>query len=146
MTALPNSGESDGEGDPDERPVLAAALALPAWHAYDELQKQLRGPLMRLCAHYLTTARASDRRSERAGAAPARALDPVAHFHLSNGARMERLNWLGDRSAKGVRQSCGMMINYRYKLGEIDANHEAYRGEGKVNASSAIRSLGKGGG
>ncbi|MGR0188869.1 malonyl-CoA decarboxylase [Azospirillum aestuarii] len=142
----PEGRESDAEGDADERPVLAGVLALPDWHADEELQKQLRGPLMRLCAHYLTTARASDRRSERAGAAPARALDPVAHFHLSNGARMERLNWLGDRSAKGLRQSCGMMINYRYKLGEIDANHEAYRGEGKVNASSSIRSLGKGGG
>ncbi|WP_188262671.1 malonyl-CoA decarboxylase [Azospirillum tabaci] len=150
MTTLPDGPEADGresggEGDPDERPVLAAALALPSWHGHDELQKQLRGPLMRLCAHYLTTARASDRRSERPDTAPARALDPVAHFHLSNGARMERLNWLGDRSPKGLRQSCGMMINYRYKLGEIDANHEAYRGEGKVNASSAIRSLGRGG-
>ncbi|MBK3731894.1 malonyl-CoA decarboxylase [Azospirillum brasilense] len=145
MAGRPGAGESDMDTEADERPVLAGALALPEWHTDEELQKSLRGPLTRLCAHYLTTARASDRRSERPGAAPARALDPVAHFHLSNGARMERLNWLGDRSPKGVRQSCGMMINYRYKLGEIDANHEAYRGEGRVNASSAIRSLGKGG-
>ena len=133
------------ESDLDGKPVLPTALAIPGWPADEELQKALRGPLMRLCAHYLTAARASDRRSERPGAAPARAMDPVAHFHLSNGARMERLNWLADTSLKGLRQSCGMMINYRYKLGEIDANHEAYTGEGKVNASSSVRSLGKGG-
>lgn len=135
-----DSGGDDGAEGP---PVLAAALALPGWHQDEDLQKRMRGPLTRLCTQYLTTARASDRRSERPGAAPARALDPVAHFHLSNGARMERLNWLGDTSPKGLRQSCGMMINYRYKLAEIDANHEAYRGEGKINASSSIRSSAK---
>ncbi|MEQ9327680.1 MAG: malonyl-CoA decarboxylase family protein [Rhodospirillales bacterium] len=70
-----------------------------------------------------------------------RALDPVAHFHLTNGARMERINWLGDVSAKGIDQAAGMMINYLYKLGDIDANHEAYTGEGKVAQASR---LGKG--
>ncbi len=146
MAAHPDARESDGDGEAEDRSVLAAALMLPGWPAQEELQKQLRGPLIRLCARYLMSVRGSDRRSERTGTAPVRALDPVAHFHLSNGARMERLNWLGDRSPKGLRQSCGMMINYRYKLGEIDANHEAYTGEGKVNASSSIRALGKGGG
>ena len=136
---------AERDSDLEGKPILAAALEAGGWHQDEELQKRLRGPLMRLCAHYLTTARASDRRSERPDGARARALDPVAHFHLSNGARMERLNWLADASAKGLKQSCGMMINYRYKLGEIDANHEAYTGEGKVNASSSIRSLGKGG-
>ncbi len=129
------------------RPVLGAALAASGWHADEELQRLLRGPLLRLCARYLTTTRVPEGRSARAGeagGARGRALDPVAHFHLSNGARMERLNWLADTSAKGLAQSCGMMINYRYKLGEIDANHEAYTGEGKVSASSSIRSLGKG--
>ena len=72
--------------------------------------------------------------------------DPVAHFHLTNGARMERLNWLADRSGKGLKQSLGMMINYRYRLGEIDANHEAYTGEGRIITSSAVRSLVKAGG
>ena len=68
-----------------------------------------------------------------------RARDPVAHFHLSNGARMERLNWLADTSDNGLRQSAGMMINYRYKLTEIEANHEAYTGDGKINTSSQVR-------
>ncbi|WP_448202964.1 malonyl-CoA decarboxylase [Azospirillum sp. sgz302134] len=133
------------DSDLDGTHPLAAALAIPGWQADESLQKRLRGPLTRLCALYLTTARASDRRSERPDSPRARALDPVAHFHLSNGARMERLNWLADTSPKGLKQSCGLMINYRYKLAEIDANHEAYTGEGKVNASSSIRSLAKGG-
>jgi malonyl-CoA decarboxylase len=91
----------------------------------------LRDPLIRLCARYLLHERAP----------LGRALDPVAHFHLSNGARVERLNWLGDTSPKGLQQSAGMMVNYLYRLSEIEANHEAYRGEGRVAASSAIRNL-----
>ena len=65
----------------------------------------------------------------------------MAHFHLSNGARVERLNWLGDVSPKGLRQSAGIMVNYLYRLGDIEANHEAYRGEGRVAAASAVRGL-----
>jgi len=91
----------------------------------------LRDPLIRLCARYLLYERTSS----------GRALDPVAHFHLSNGARVERLNWLGDTSPKGLQQSAGIMVNYLYRLPEIEANHEAYRGEGRVAAASAIRNL-----
>jgi malonyl-CoA decarboxylase len=91
----------------------------------------LRDPLLRLCARYLLRERAQS----------GRALDPVAHFHLSNGARVERLNWLGDTSPKGLQQSAGIMVNYLYRLSEIEANHEAYRGEGQVAASAAIRNL-----
>jgi malonyl-CoA decarboxylase len=69
------------------------------------------------------------------------AIDPVAHFHLSNGARIERLNWLGDVSARGVARSCGLMVNYLYRPDEIEANHEAYRGDRRVAMTSAIRSL-----
>jgi malonyl-CoA decarboxylase len=91
----------------------------------------LRDPLLRLCARYLV--------HERTPAG--RALDPVAHFHLSNGARVEQLNWLADTSSKGLQQSAGIMVNYLYHLSEIEANHEAYRGEGRVAASGAIRNL-----
>jgi len=52
------------------------------------------------------------------------ALDRVARFPLSNGARIERLNWLADTSPSGLLQSAGMMVNYRYRLGAIEANHE----------------------
>ena len=104
------------------------------WHQDPAVCQALRGPLMRLCARYLTQERRSD----------GKAKDPVAHFHLTNGARMERLNWLADTSANGLQQSAGIMINYLYKLGEIDDNHEAYTGAGKIAVSSAIRSLAKG--
>ena len=69
------------------------------------------------------------------------AIDAVAHFHLTNGAVVERLNWLGDRSKNGLRQSAGIMVNYLYDLAAIDVNHEAYADGGKITASSQIRNL-----
>ncbi|HVM77980.1 MAG TPA: malonyl-CoA decarboxylase [Stellaceae bacterium] len=110
---------------------LAGVLQQPRWHEDAELAQAARAPLLRLAARYLIT--------EKAG--QGRALDLVEHFHLSNGARVERLNWLADRSEKGMQQSAGMMINYLYRLDEVEANHMAYTGEGKVSASSALRSL-----
>jgi len=73
-----------------------------------------------------------------------RAADPVAHFHLTNGARVERLTPAADTSEAGQQRSLGMMVNYVYKLDEIDANHEAYVGSGTIAASSQVRSLLKG--
>ncbi|MDP6953123.1 MAG: malonyl-CoA decarboxylase family protein, partial [Alphaproteobacteria bacterium] len=73
-----------------------------------------------------------------------RAADPVAHFHLSNGARVERLAPAADTSPAGIDRSLGMMVNYLYKLDEIDANHEAYVGSGTIAAASQVRSLLKG--
>ncbi|HBA41608.1 MAG TPA: malonyl-CoA decarboxylase, partial [Alphaproteobacteria bacterium] len=66
--------------------------------------------------------------------------DPVAHFHLTNGARVERLNFLGDLSKNGFRQSHGMMVNYLYKLGDIEKNHERYT-DGHIPASGSVREL-----
>lgn len=114
--------------------LVSAGLEVDGWWDDEVLSEALKGPLMRGAARYLTTHK---RRSGGAG-------DPVAHFHLSNGARMERLNWLGDRSANGFRQACGMMINYLYRLAEIDDNHEAYTDDGRIAQSSQIRSLAKG--
>ncbi|MFO0997131.1 MAG: malonyl-CoA decarboxylase [Alphaproteobacteria bacterium] len=111
--------------------VLRAVLKAAGWAEDSAMRDALKGPLTRLCAHYLLEAR-----RPRGGA-----LDPVAHFHLSNGARMERLNWLGDRSEKGLRESAGLMINYLYRLGEIEANHEAYTAQGQLAAVPAIRAL-----
>jgi malonyl-CoA decarboxylase len=65
----------------------------------------------------------------------------VARFHLGNGARLERINWLGDKSAKGLRQSHGIMVNYLYDLKDIESNHEAYINEGVITASRAVRLL-----
>ncbi len=67
-----------------------------------------------------------------------RPLDPVARFHLGNGARLERMNFLGDVSGKGMRQSYGLMVNYLYDLSAIEKNHETYANLGTVAASSAV--------
>lgn len=64
--------------------------------------------------------------------------DPVARFHLGNGARLERINRAADLSAKGVAQSLGFMVNYLYDLGDVEANHEAYVNHHKVAASGAV--------
>ena len=65
----------------------------------------------------------------------------MARFHLGNGARLERINWLGDTSPKGLRESAGIMVNYLYRLEDIEKNHEAYANEGTVAASSAVKKL-----
>jgi malonyl-CoA decarboxylase len=70
-----------------------------------------------------------------------RVVDPVARFHLGNGARLERINPKGDRSATGMRQSLGLMVNYLYDLETIEANHEAFANRGTVAASAAVKKL-----
>jgi malonyl-CoA decarboxylase len=117
-------------GDPAEHGV-AALLARPDWYQDEAVAQALKTPLLRLAARYLL-----NEKTPRG-----RALDGVAHFHLSNGARLERLNWLGDLSPKGLQQSAGIMINYLYRLADIEENHEAYTGEGRVTASPAITRL-----
>ena len=113
----------------DNAAVLADLLDKP-WPDNPQQADELRGPLLRLGAHYLI-------KEKRRG----RALDPVANFHLTNGARLEGLNWLADTSAKGLRESAGMMVNYLYKLPAIETNHEKYSGEGRVAASARVKGL-----
>ena len=67
-------------------------------------------------------------------------LDPVARFHLGNGARVERINWGGDPSPKGLRQSFGLMVNYLYDLKRLD-KHRALLAQGKIPVSGAIEDL-----
>ncbi|CUW40705.1 Malonyl-CoA decarboxylase [Magnetospirillum sp. XM-1] len=114
---------------------LKALLAEPDWTAEPLLAEALEGPLTRLAARYLAREKRPD------GMA---ALDPVAHFHLSNGARVERINWMADMSANGLAQSAGLMVNYLYDLGDIDSNHEAYSASGKVAVSGRVKALIKG--
>jgi malonyl-CoA decarboxylase len=135
-TAALDAGDPPTPLDEDmtDRELINAALAIEYWSENSALAAALETPMQRLAADYLLN------RKGRGG----RALDPVAHFHLSNGARMERLNWLGDRSGNGIRQSAGMMINYLYKLSEIDQNHESYSAPDRViPVSNAIKSLAK---
>jgi malonyl-CoA decarboxylase len=100
------------------------------WPADAQARQVLREPLLRLAAHYLVNVK-------RQG----QAYDPVAHFHLRNGASLERLNWLADTSGKGLDQSAGIMVNYLYRPDEIDDNHERYAGEGRVTTSRSVRKL-----
>jgi malonyl-CoA decarboxylase len=68
------------------------------------------------------------------------AQDPVARFHLNNGARLERINWLADTSKKGLRESLGLMVNYLYELRAIEPNHEKFV-RGEIVASRRVRGL-----
>jgi malonyl-CoA decarboxylase len=114
----------------DERAMLAA-LDEWSWIENPTAAEYARRVLEPLAAHYFLRAKTPD----------GRAVDPVARFHLGNGARLERINWLGDRSRKGLRESAGIMVNYLYDLNEIEENHEAYANQREVVASSAVRKL-----
>jgi len=117
-------------GSDDPAAALKAVLARPDWHRDPVVVKALKDPLQRLCARYLT-----DRR-EAGGP-----VDAVARFHLRNGARLERINWLGDTSPGGLERSAGLMVNYRYDLDDIEANHEAFVKDGRIAMSSDVRAL-----
>ena len=70
-----------------------------------------------------------------------RALDPVAHFHLSGGASVWRLNWLADLSPLGLQNSCGIMCNYHYCLQQLNVNSDSYRVTGRVARSDSVQAL-----
>ena len=105
------TGESDGNGKSGEMQLL----------------KEL---LMKLCARYLVEAKRGSQ-----------ALDRVAHFHLSNGAQIERINWSGNMTEHGIHQSAGIMVNYLYNLSQIEKNHELYTGAGEIAISSSVKKL-----
>lgn len=123
-----------GEGHP-----LARLLARKAWHRNAGVAEAAKPILLKLCARYLLAESA-----EAKGGEAKRARDPVAHFHLTNGAQAERLNWLADPSDKGFRESAGVMVNYLYDLDAIEGNHEAYVGTGRRAASTAMKRLARG--
>ena len=87
--------------------------------------------LTRAIARYLLEAKAKN----------GKPLDPVARFHLGNGARLERVNWLGDPSAKGIREAAGFMVNYLYDLDRIERNHEQFENRDTVVASRHVERL-----
>jgi len=65
----------------------------------------------------------------------------VARFHLGNGAALERLNWMGDISETGMARSAGLMVNYVYRLSEVERNHERYFREHAIAASAAVEKM-----
>ncbi len=119
---------------PHDGPSALLAIAnRRGWWRDPPMRKSAEPVLARLCARYLLI--------EGKGR---RALDPVAHFHMTNGARLERINVLGDTSDKGAKEGATMMVNYLYDPAKIEEYHEAYVGEGKRNAASAVRKLARG--
>jgi len=98
-------------GDPDA--ALLPQLESDGWWNDPTQREKLRAPLLRLCAGYLTRQ-------------PSIRIDPVARFHLGNGARLERINWLGDSSPRGIQESFGIMVNYLYDRASIEDNHKAF--------------------
>ncbi|MGB8432668.1 MAG: malonyl-CoA decarboxylase family protein [Burkholderiales bacterium] len=125
--------------------VCSVAITTDPYEALSDLLKRnlteeveaavtLEPILLNLCARYLVDVKESDQEG-------APLIDPVARFHLGNGARLERINWLSDTSPRGIKQSCGLMVNYLYKLDDIEENHEAYAREARVVMSSPVKRL-----
>jgi len=92
-------------------------------------QKVLSAPLRRLALAYLT--------QFRAGSKP---FDPVARFHFSNGARLEAIDTFANLRLYGLRDSYGVMVNYRYVLDELEENHERYVRDSEVHVSPDMQS------
>ncbi len=113
----------------DEDRLVLSALSDPEWYERHGNDEALKSTVLGFAAHYLIRSK-----SERN-----RPVDPVARFHLGNGAKLERINWLGDASDKGLRQAHGLMVNYRYDVKDIEKNHEAYANDGQIAVSRAVR-------
>jgi malonyl-CoA decarboxylase len=114
----------------DDRARLTL-LDRPEWWRDEPTAAALREPLLRAAAAYFLSARTPR----------GRPVDPVARFHLGNGARLEQLDWLADTSPRGLSQSHGLMVNYLYDLDHIEQNHEAYAANRTIVASNAVRRL-----
>lgn len=110
---------------------LLATLDTEGWQHDAAAIERLHEPMLRAAATYFLTART------RAGTP----VDPVARFHLGNGARLERLNWPADLSERGVQQSYGLMVNYLYDLDDIEKNHEAYAESRTIVTANAVKKL-----
>ena len=110
---------------------VLAMLDTPGWWRDPENAARLQDPLMRAATWYFLRAR--DRRGLP--------VDAVARFHLGNGARLERINWLADTSDKAIAQAHGLMVNYQYDLDDIESNHEAYAEGRNVVASNSVQRM-----
>jgi len=113
----------------------AAAEALkrldePDWFKQASVAGRMQEHLMPLCAYYLIHAKSNGE-----------PVDGVARFHLGNGARLERLNWLADTSEHGLQSAAGLMVNYLYRLDDVENNHEIYVKQHRVVASPNLKKL-----
>ncbi|HEY6025105.1 MAG TPA: malonyl-CoA decarboxylase [Pseudolabrys sp.] len=111
--------------------AVFAALEQPGWWRNEETAEQVKDTVMRAAAWYFLRAR-------NGRGLP---VDAVARFHLGNGARLERINWLADTSDRAMAQAYGLMVNYQYDLDDIEKNHEAYAEGPTVVASGSVQRL-----
>lgn len=123
--------QRDDEHLPESLRNTLKGLETPDWHQDKALEEQLKAAIRPLAARYLIEAK------NRHGLP----LNPVARFHLGNGAELHRINWLGDTSDKGVKQAAGLMVNYLYVLNDIEHNHENYSAKAAVACSNEVRDL-----
>jgi len=130
MQWLQTERKSDSEWLTTEDKLTLTQLDIPQWHAQASQSESLKTLLMRLGAHYLS--------HEKNGSLP---LDPVARFHLGNGASIGQLNWLGDTSEKGLKQSAGLLVNYLYRLDKVEENHESFVNKGEVFMAADVKKL-----
>jgi malonyl-CoA decarboxylase len=120
--------------DPRDRAVLAH-LDTQGWWQLASTREQVRDALVRAAAWYFLHAKTKNGTPR----------DPVARFHLGNGARLEQIDWLADTSSKALGQSHGLMVNYLYDLKNIEKNHEAYAENRTIVVSNAVRRLARAG-
>jgi len=113
------------DGDKD----VLALLDQPDWHLKANAATLLKPRLLSAVAAYLLTVRTES----------GEPIDPVARFHLGNGARLERIHWLSDLTPKGLRQAAGFMVNYLYELDRIERNQESFANHGEIDSSHAVR-------
>lgn len=106
-------------------------LGEPDWFKQASENAGLRDFVLGMAAEYFLRARGADNKP----------VDPVARFHLGNGARLESINWFGDSSEKSLRDAHGLMVNYRYDIKDIEKNHEAYAHDEPVASSRAVKAL-----
>ncbi len=122
------------ESSPAELEALGPLLRNPDEFATPAALEPYREELLRWCGRYLLYAKRPGGQVE----------DRVEHFHLSNGARVERVNWMANPSPSGMERAFGMMVNYRYDLSHIDSNHERYVAAGEVAHAASVSNLLKG--
>ena len=122
--------EASSALDDDDRATLVA-LDRDGWWRDAATAAAVREPVLRAAAWYYMHGR-------NGRGLP---VDSVARFHLGNGARLERLDWLADTSERALQQSYGLMVNYRYDLDYIERNHEAYAQHRTIVASGAVTRL-----
>ncbi|RUM76779.1 MAG: decarboxylase [Sulfurovum sp.] len=109
---------------------LIVELEQPDWQSDTQLCEKAKPILTALCAHYLSKVLRNGK-----------PLDPVARFHLHNGAQLNQINWLGDQSKNGIDQSFGILVNYVYDVDSIERNHEDYIHHGHISVSDTVKKL-----